>query len=227
MLTKQRLKLAGSIAAIFNIISLILFDFGSLKVSSSFLGYQEKSGFKLNEAEPKIWFWLLILIPILYIAIPFLKAQIEKYEKALELGLPILGVLLSLVALISFKSDVNSYLKDMGAIGGIKVSISWALGIWLSLLSYIVMFASSLMSSENVDLGNEKLNSFVNKASSSTSEFTEKAINFTSDKIKEIKEVKEVETKEIEKEEIEIKEVSVEEVTSEETIVDNEEASEE
>jgi len=228
MFEKKNLKLVSLITGIINVVGLLMFKFLKLKVS--FIGSESYSLLKIAEEFGLVY--LALIIGILCIAVLFLKDYLGKNQKLTELVLPIVGFVVNIIVIFYLKGKFKSELGDYGAYFDGLVKVSGSFGFYLSQVCYVVMFGVALIGSGNIDLGNEKLNSFVKEASSVTENLTEKAINVTSDitekainkaseTIKDIKESKEEENDEVVEEEVERVEV-VEEATIEvEEIVDD------
>jgi|GEM_PF-1746707 len=237
MFEKNKLKQVSLITSIINIVILLFLKFANVKVS--LFGFTEKEGVgALGIASDYSIGYLILIVAILCIAIHFKDSlNLDFNSKIVELALPVVGFIVNILVLFyvksKLKSDVGS-LFDFGEYASLVssgVSFNATLGFYLSQVCYVVMFGAALIGSGDIDLGNEKLNSFVKEASSVTENLTEKAINVTSDitekainkaseTIKDIKESNEEVNDEVVEEEVERVEV-VEEATIEvEEIVD-------
>ena len=234
MFEKNKLKQVSLITSIINIVILLFLKFANVKVS--LFGFTEKEGVgALGIASDYSIGYLILIVAILCIAIHFKDSlNLDFNSKIVELALPVVGFIVNILVLFyvksKLKSDVGS-LFDFGEYASLVssgVSFNATLGFYLSQVCYVVMFGAALIGSGDIDLGNEKLNSFVKEASSVTekainvtSDITEKAINKASETIKDIKESKEEVNDEVVEEEVERVEV-VEEATIEvEEIVDD------
>jgi len=238
MFEKSKLKQVSLITSIINIAILLFLKFANVKVS--LFGFTEKEGITaINIARDYSIGYLILIVAVLCIAIHFKDAlNLDFNSKIVELALPVVGFIVSIIVLFyvkgKLKSDVGSLseLGDYASMLSSGVSFNATLGFYLSQVCYVIMFGAALIGSEDVDLGNEKLNSFVKEASSVTGNLTEKAINITSDitekainkasgTVKDSKESNEEENDEVVEEEVESVEVVEETTIVVEEVIDN------
>lgn len=166
---KKDLKTVSLGLAIANLAVLLVVNYGKVDVWGSSIGF---SFFDAKEYAGLLW--LLLLIPIALLAVPFMQGEIEKFKPMLSLALPVVGLLLHVILFFYFK---GKYSAEFGSL----VSIKAGLGFYLVLLIYIAQTVVAVMASKGTDFGNQKLNDLVDKAADTASSTTEKVTKAVND----------------------------------------------
>lgn len=161
---KKNLKVVSLALAVINLAVLFIMNYAKV----SLWGYSQGITF-FQATEASSLLWLLIFIPIIMIALPYIGDAVKKYENILNLVLPIVGLLLHVLLYFYVKGR-------FGSLGFTGVDIGAGLGFYLIIVDYLILMAVNVMALKGADLGNAKLNDIVNKAADATSSTTDKVM---------------------------------------------------
>lgn len=164
MMEKKNLKIVSLALSIANLAILFVMNYAKV----SLWGFSEGISF-FDATKASALLWVLIFIPIIMIALPYVGDAVKKYESMLNLVLPIVGLLLHVLLFFYIKGQV-------GALGFSGVDIKAGLGFYVNIVVYLAWIVVNVMASKGVDLGNAKLNDFVNKAADTASSTTDKVV---------------------------------------------------
>lgn len=158
------LKILSFVFAIANLVILFLFNYVTLRILTVSEGVKFTDAAKLSPI-----LWLVVLIPIFMILMPFSKGLFGTYEAMLAITLPVVGILLHVMLFFLFKGKYISEVLKIVESFGLETSMSVitqlraAIGYYLVLVTYLLMFIVNVIMAKEVDLGSKRLNTFVNK----------------------------------------------------------------
>lgn len=158
------LKILSFVFAIANLVILFLFNYVTLRILTVSEGVKFTDAAKLSPI-----LWLVVLIPVFMILMPFSKDLLGQYEAILAIALPIVGILLHVMLFFLFKgryiSEVLNIVESFGLETNMSVitQLRAAIGYYLVLVTYLFMFIVNVITAKGIDLGSKRLNNFVNK----------------------------------------------------------------
>ena len=159
-----KIKVLSCALAIVNLLVLFIFDYVILRILTVSQSVKFMDATKLS---PILWF--LVFIPAWLIVMPFIKDILGKYHAIVSITLPIIGALLHVMLFFIFKgryfSEIIKIVDSFGLGSSLSAvtQINAGLGFYLVLLTYLILFVIYVIASKDADLGNERLNTVVNK----------------------------------------------------------------